>query len=541
MRAAILKAIMALETAGPATRSAAVNDSDAGVRAAAAAQLSPDKAPGSEALATVLEAMRDENAQVRRAAVRQLAQHAKTDKAAVAPLVDALADPDFLVRQVVGQTLTALGPNSREAVPVLMALTKHENMEMRRVATFVLRSMRRGSEAGMTVLVGYLDDPQYKRMAAGILGSMLHDYGGPDLRPALPGLIRALDDSEVRWAAARAIARMGAGGAPAVPALRTALQDENPGIRSAVLQALGRIGVPARQARDAVAAARTDPDANVRKAAEEALARIDATPAAEIRQAAAGESAASRDVLLKALANPNSFSRAARALRRMGPAAKPAVPLLVKGLNEPRTFHAAAEALAALGATAARDGVPALALAVNKPAQFAKSADEDDDAEDKKERLDAVRCFAAQQLGKFGPRAAAAVPSLMRLLDDGETFAAGATALGRIGSPAADQAVPRLLQALDEPESYPPAAMALAALGAAGREAIPILTRRVGRGNLATRRTAIDALGRFGPEAKSALPELQEAKASADDRLGLSIDKAIRSITAAQSPVAAPR
>jgi HEAT repeat protein len=148
----------------------------------------------------------------------------------------------------------------------------------------------------------------------------------------------------------------------------------------------------------------------------------------------AGRGADVMDELLKLLDNPVADEResAAVTLGRMGPVASAAVPLLVKHATD---------------------------------ADFGPS----------------LRCIAA--LGEIGPGAASSVSVLTDVLKNNPTWQIrnmAAWSLGRVG-PLAVMAVPTLMAALDDPESQvqETAAWALAGLGPAAKEAQPLLEKKV--------------------------------------------------------------
>jgi HEAT repeat protein len=120
----------------------------------------------------------------------------------------------------------------------------------------------------------------------------------------------------------------------------------------------------------------------------------------------------------------------------------------------------------------------------------------------------------------MGPAAKEAVPAMITALNDPDGYhrASAATVLGSIG-PDAKLAVPDLILTLREEMQEPFLSDRLRivrhaiveSLGKIGsREAIPILAENLQAPDSAMRTRAIDALGRFGPAAESAIPALTE-------------------------------
>jgi hypothetical protein len=126
-------------------------------------------------------------------------------------------------------------------------------------------------------------DPEMRRNVAVALdvvgGGWWHfPDGGPklDLRPALPALLAALQDSDpgVRSWIAQDISDIGSGAATAVPRLRAMLHSPDPESRGTACNALAAIGVAARGALPDLQRARNDSSPEVRQAARDAIARI---------------------------------------------------------------------------------------------------------------------------------------------------------------------------------------------------------------------------------------------------------------------------
>jgi HEAT repeat protein len=183
---------------------------------------------------------------------------------------------------------------------------------------------------------------------------------------------------------------------------------------------------------------------------------------------------------------------AAEALRKMGAAAKAAVPALADALRdrERDVQLAAAEALAKMGAEA-QQAVPALCeLLTNGDTRLGSAA--------------------ADALGKMGAAAKAAAPALQTVLKDPDQKRyAAAEALARIGAgapPPAILLVPDLRAA--DPNLRRRVPLALGKLGWAAVPAVPALIEALKDKNLLVRRGAANALGLIGPEAKAAVPAL---------------------------------
>lgn len=126
-----------------------------------------------------------------------------------------------------------------------------------------------------------------------------------------------------------------------------------------------------------------------------------------------------------------------------------------------------------------------------------------------------VRSAAAWALSQAGPKGASAVPALDKALTDSSPHVRelAAVALKAMG-PAAAPALPELVRALNDPQEYVrvPAADALGAMGPAARAAVRPLAERllVKDEEVMVLRSVAAALGDIGPDAKGALPELEQ-------------------------------
>jgi HEAT repeat protein len=117
-----------------------------------------------------------------------------------------------------------------------------------------------------------------------------------------------------------------------------------------------------------------------------------------------------------------------------------------------------------------------------------------------------LRQDIADVLGRIGPDAKDAVPALASVLLENDSALRGraATALGAIG-PEAKAAVPKLVLALEDRSTLESVVAALAKIG---KPAVSGLTNALTDKNPAVRLGAAVALGRIGPDARSAVPAL---------------------------------
>ncbi len=244
---------------------------------------------------------------------------------------------------------------------------------------------------------------------------------------------------EDRVAAAEALARVGAGSAPAIPALVGCLNRDPDPVRIAATYALGAIGTPAIPALTAMLRDSGDALPCLLRGVgrghhggtwrEQALVMDDAAHAL----AAIGRPAIA--TLIDLLAADDEWARvnAAFALGEMDGAARAAAPALVRALEDESHFvvRTAADALGTIGATEAAGPLGSL-LHVARPGW-------DTPLVRGWSVRDQVRFNAATALARLGSGAAAAQADLIAALDDpcGQVTTVVLAALRNLGTPAA--------------------------------------------------------------------------------------------------------
>jgi HEAT repeat protein len=253
----------------------------------------------------------------------------------------------------------------------------------------------------------------------------------PDVLPAaraVPVLVGALADGteKVRYAAVRAF---GGVGAPAVPALRTALDSPDARTRVGAAAGLRTIGASARQAVPRLLDALDDEASAVREEAALALGTLGPEAQAAIPRLCE---------LVSGDGEIGVCARAIEALCRLRAAPATAVPVIVGALrdvtgNRSKLAWAGMHALGDLGPEAA-DAVPTLCRFMDSEIGW-------------------IRTNAALTLGRIDALAAPAVPLLVRELRDPDDTnrELAARALRDLG-PVARAAVPTLKKALADRE-----------------------------------------------------------------------------------------
>ena len=272
-----------------------------------------------------------------------------------------------------------------------------------------------------------------------------------------------------------------------MPAIAVLLSDENGLVRCAAASAIWKIDANCPEAKDV---ARTltkllkGGDAESRKQSIYTLIRMKPLPPGIV------------PALITSLKDNEQQVRyySVLLLRMIGPEAKTAIPALVEVLKDKDT--AIRMAAASLLWQFNPDGVEGKAAI----SAYAELLTEDGWQ---------IRYNVARTLGSIGPKAAPAVPNLIKLLDEkpGMPRSEAIATLGRIG-PGAKPAVPALIKELKVAEGDRLAAVcALEHIGPDAKDAVPALIELL-KGELGG--FAASALGGIGGEAKAAIPTLTE-------------------------------
>ena len=209
-------------------------------------------------LTALIAALRDSDAGVRRAAAHSLG-NIESSRATEA-LVAVLRDTDAEVRQNAAWALGNI--KDRRAVDGLIGALRDESHEVRNSAAWALGNLEDPRAADALTAALKDESAEVRKSAAWALGQL-------ELTTAPAGLIEAMRDAdaEVREAAIDAVAETG--DQRAVPNLAALIQDNSPDVRHSAISALSQMrGAPAMQA---LIDAMKSSDPEVRREAADAL------------------------------------------------------------------------------------------------------------------------------------------------------------------------------------------------------------------------------------------------------------------------------
>ncbi len=417
--------------------------------------------------------------ELKRCATLALAAIGEDAKAAVPTLQTMLKSKEPKLRAYAAYALGRIGESAADAVPDLIQLITDKNIQVRRAVRDALPRIGVQHKITRPLLIKVLKNAQPQDAAAAI--ATIAELGDK----VVPDLCEALGDKNACYWACLALADLGPKAKTAIPQLAKLLDSEQPDVRMQALLTLAEIGPAAKSLAPRVAQVlTTDKFESVQYAAAYALGRFgdkSVVPALE-----------------KVLDSKDAFLRVAAAwsLLRLqadsGPGVDKAVQIILQGIQSKDTNvrDAAARALA-------DDSIPAKGVTeafrkalegIHDPAQMEEIAHALASAGEKivpacirsLNEQGKLRFYALRVLTRLGPKAADAVPALIKTLNDPDPKLRREAefALGAIG-PQAAAAVPSLIERLDDEDDAVryAACYALGKIGSAARPAVKSLIK----------------------------------------------------------------
>ncbi len=440
------------------------------------------------------------------------------------------------------RALAAIGDKSPTTIDTMMSAVTSNEGSIAREAIQALRAMQLPADqvAGAFAKAMASDNQAVASFAV----EAAVDKGAD----ATPLLIEALGNENSAYWAAVAISEIGPNAAGTVSAMIKSLETTNDtSLQTQLCLALAKVGKPALSASDAICALLTkSEDASVRMAGSYALGAIGATDCK-----AALEKCVECDDPFVAMVGSWALAKTTNSEANV----TVAVDKLIAGLTSenPNMREAAAQGLIELAA-------PAEVVAPRLMAEAGKA-----DATQRANLVDALaglgdrvvpkainglekpesRELAIEVLAKVGPKAAPAVPALIKLSEsaDESTSAQINYALGRIG-PSAAAAVDALLVDIDSENGdlRQSALFALRGIGPAAKAAVPKLMPKTGTADgsgesylrafaLASMASADDSV------AKAILPTIEMGLANSNELIRLDAVMAVANLKEAGTPL----
>ena len=457
-------------------------------------RLAPSRSHTEESVAAVLKVLRSGDGRRRVAAAAALGGFRAEDDL-IAALAESIRDRDLAVRLASVHALQALGLNAPFRAPKALAeALDDESADVRVYAASTLAHVGLGIDPFIPALVRHAErDPNAQAREACQIA--LQDLVPPAVtEAAIPDLAAALAsrDPRVRGAVAVVLGRLGPPARAAIPALIRVLR--TPVVEESVPTA----HVHAGQLYFSAQVMGTSPKRTPNAWADQLYWTVQALGRIAPGSAMAGESVAALMAVLKP-EETDLNTAVVTALGAFGPAAAPAVPILLQTLRQAiaeRKAWLAVWTAAALGRIAPDVASSAEAIAALEGSLKHPEGD------------GFLCCKAAEALGEFGPVAVSATPGLIELLKRGPSpgRATAAMALGRIAPATSqeDRAVAALTKSLQaEPDLH-------------GTPEV------------------IEAVVRFGPRAVSAIPRLKELAQSPNTKVSGAAQTALMTLKVAQ-------
>ena len=497
-----------------------------------------------EAVKSIEDLLKDKSAKVRAHAAMALGSIGSQAKDSVPALAELLKDPDDTVRRSAIRAIHAIHPGPKVMIPICTKLLEDPDPAIR---TRILNTIANQGVEAVPALIEALKNDKAAFWALIVLRDI-----GPAAKAAIPAITEMLKDKrlEIRREAVLTLGVFGEEAVAAVPQIAALLSDEHAGTAATfVLAELGQIP--------------KDAEATVRSNAKSDNQMLSTTSLWALARVHPEDKELRREVTEKLVArlkeqDPFVRATAARALAALPPAPEITAPIWEKALKDAdeSTMRHAMDALAALGPAAVPRLTDALkhekfradvvyALGRIGPAAAGATGELAKLVEDKNSRVAHEAIIA---LGNIGPGAKDAVPALSKALaqtDDMDlNFAAIAFALGKIG-PGAAAAEPGLLTQLQSKDDNVRllSAWALAQVepGSAdvAAKAVPVLTAGLTLLLLQDRLLSAEALGGFGPLARSAAEALKKATSDENKDVQEAAAKALKALDQAAAPAAA--
>jgi HEAT repeat protein len=423
---------------------------------------------GSEGVPALVSLLKAKDATTRGYAVGTLGKLGRKAEPAVPALIKAFKDKNDEVRLGVVQALRQIRPKNKEAIAALIQAVRDSNWDVRRASLITLRWIK--SKAKDTV---------------GILQTALHDTSAFVVAEAAYSLLSG-----------------GVNQKETAAVLTALLEKDDEGTRAIILGTLERLGQKARPMAPVLVGLLNGRDVPSRIYAAKAVCRVDPKHARE-----------ALPVLVELLKDESYQDTVIDALQGMGPAAKGAVPALITLLDNAEHLHrklGIINVLRGLGQDA-KAAIPALTRKLSE---------------------EQTSIHAADALGQIGPQAKPAIPMLKVLLkaDEDKARSRAAQALASIDRTGA--AVLQLKEALRDESGVVRVWAAYALTKISGMHDIYVslilaaLRMRSSDSPIwkaadvaLVWKAGAEALGRLGPLAKTALPELKKMLKDSDEEV----------------------
>ncbi len=298
---------------------------------------------GKPALGHLAKTLGSADVGVRRAAVTALGQVGPVAADVVPQMAKLISDEDSGIRQSLATALGGIGATAKDVPELLTKLLADKNEKVRASAAASLG--RIGPPAGKvadSIRKAMNDrDVGVAREAALALHAVVGDAALDKVVPALVRILADRNSGKLRHLVAADLAALGAGAAPAVPALLKTLEDSDKKLLPLIVGTLGAIGPAAKSALPVLKKLAADKSSLGKSSL--CLAAI----VARIKISGQSEEGVSKLVDLLSSRNWRVRELAAGKLGELGPVAKAAIPAL-EGLAKERYRRVKSAAVAAL-------------------------------------------------------------------------------------------------------------------------------------------------------------------------------------------------